>query len=130
MIRALLIAWSVIAIDAFTKNRYATDHHAGNTDFALGIPAPGHLVTVAIMFAGIFLFSFFFPPTTTKLSDVAVGLYVGGAVANMIERFREQSVTDPFHVGPVAFNLADVALIIGVALVFVDRRRARRGVCA
>lgn len=52
---------------------------------------------------------------------VAYGLIIGGAFGNVIDRIRVGSVTDflDFYVGDQhwpAFNLADVAIFVGVAL--------------
>jgi len=58
----------------------------------------------------------------TNLSMVASGLVIGGAVGNLIDRFRLGYITDfvDFHLWgnihwPV-FNLADSAIVIGTAL--------------
>lgn len=55
----------------------------------------------------------------------AVGLITGGALGNVIDRIVERSVTDflDFHWGTVhwpAFNLADSAITIGVALILAE----------
>lgn len=68
--------------------------------------------------------------------SVAVGLVVGGALGNAIDRFRIGAVTDFLNVtccginNPYAFNIADVAIFAGIALLFVrtsgDEKRAVR----
>lgn len=55
----------------------------------------------------------------------AIGLIIGGAVGNIIDRLRFGAVTDflYFHYrdyGFPAFNLADSAISIGVALILID----------
>jgi signal peptidase II len=49
----------------------------------------------------------------------SLGLQLGGALGNLIDRLRQGYVTDflDFRVWPV-FNIADSALTIGVALLF------------
>lgn len=54
----------------------------------------------------------------TRLSAVALGLIIGGAVGNVIDRFRFGAVTDflDLHVLGYhwpAFNIADSAIVIG-----------------
>jgi signal peptidase II len=62
---------------------------------------------------------------------VAIGLIIGGAVGNVIDRIRLGAVVDflDFHVGALhwpAFNLADSAICIGVAAMLLDGLLLRR----
>ena len=57
--------------------------------------------------------------------SVALGLVIGGALGNVIDRARFQAVTDflDFHWGAYhwpAFNFADVAVVCGVGLLLLD----------
>jgi signal peptidase II len=59
------------------------------------------------------------------LLPAAIGLVIGGAVGNVADRLRLGSVVDflDFHVGAwhwPAFNVADAAICIGVALMLID----------
>jgi len=61
----------------------------------------------------------------------AIGLVVGGAVGNVVDRLRLGSVVDflDFHLGAwhwPAFNLADAAICIGVGLMIIDGLIGRR----
>jgi len=56
---------------------------------------------------------------------LAVGLVIGGAVGNIIDRLRFGAVIDflYFHLGEYdfpAFNVADSAITVGVALILMD----------
>jgi signal peptidase II len=61
---------------------------------------------------------------TRKLSAVALGLVIGGAVGNVIDRIRFGAVADFLDVSrlwfPWIFNVADAAISCGVALLLVD----------
>jgi signal peptidase II len=59
---------------------------------------------------------------------VAVGLLAGGALGNLLDRLRHDAVTDFIAVGSwPPFNLADVAITLGVLLlVFIYLRDAER----
>jgi signal peptidase II len=62
---------------------------------------------------------------------VAIGLIIGGAVGNVIDRVRLGAVVDflDFHVGQLhwpAFNVADSAICIGVAALLLDGLLLRR----
>ena len=60
------------------------------------------------------------------LLAVAIGLVIGGAIGNVVDRIRYGGVIDflDFHLGPYhwpAFNAADSAIVVGVAaLLFVN----------
>ena len=56
----------------------------------------------------------------TRLEALAIGLVIGGAVGNVIDRLRHGGVVDflDFHLGGYhwpAFNAADAAIVCGVA---------------
>ena len=56
---------------------------------------------------------------------LAIGLIIGGAVGNIIDRLRFGAVIDflYFHLGEYgfpAFNVADSAITVGVALILMD----------
>lgn len=69
----------------------------------------------------------------SRFTAVALGLVLGGAVGNLIDRVRFGAVVDfvHFHVGSFSwyvFNVADAAIVIGVVLLLAEAvvgRRAR-----
>ena len=96
--------------------------HIENTGSAFGLLANQTFLIITISIAGslfILLFLRYLSPAT-KLSIVSIGLIMGGAVGNLIDRIRSGSVTDfiyfrlwgDFH-WP-AFNIADAAIVVGV----------------
>ncbi len=61
----------------------------------------------------------------TRLLALAIGLVIGGALGNVIDRFRFGAVADflDFHWDGYhwpAFNLADAAISVGVVLLLMD----------
>jgi signal peptidase II len=65
------------------------------------------------------------------LIAVAIGLVIGGAIGNVIDRLWRGAVVDflDFHLGNwhwFAFNLADAAICIGVGLMVIDSLLGRR----
>jgi signal peptidase II len=61
--------------------------------------------------------------TRSKLTAVALGLIIGGALGNGIDRLTYGAVMDfvHFHVGSLSwyvFNMADSAIVVGVAGLF------------
>ena len=65
-------------------------------------------------------------PRQAKLLNVGLALILGGAIGNLIDRVRIGKVIDFIHVHyadvwhyPI-FNVADIALCVGVAIVVID----------
>src|SRR3954453_8966495 len=67
--------------------------------------------------------------STTRVATVALGMIIGGAIGNAIDRFAYGAVVDfaLFHVQIAGqtfnwyvFNLADVAIVAGVAALLYD----------
>jgi len=67
----------------------------------------------------------------SPLLAIAIGLIIGGAIGNVADRIRFGAVVDflDFHAGSwhwPAFNVADSAISIGVAVMLVDGLLLRR----
>jgi len=84
-------------------------------------------LTAIVGVAAILVYSRY-PQANRVLVRVALGLLMGGAVGNLIDRIRLGEVVDFIDVGawPI-FNLADSAVVVGIILiiyhfVFVARR--------
>lgn len=67
---------------------------------------------------------------TRPLFAIAVGLVIGGAIGNVIDRIRFGAVADFIDVRPLTaglfpwiFNLADSAISIGICLLLLDMLR-------
>jgi signal peptidase II len=63
--------------------------------------------------------------------SAAIGLVIGGAIGNVVDRLRLGAVVDflDFHLGTwhwPAFNVADAAICIGVGLMLIDGLIGRR----
>ena len=63
--------------------------------------------------------------TDNRLTAAALGLIVGGAMGNLLDRLRQGAATDflDFYIGGYhwpAFNLADVAIVCGVGLLLIE----------
>jgi signal peptidase II len=69
------------------------------------------------------------------LTSFALGLLVGGALGNAVDRYRYGAVADFFffHVGRFkwyVFNIADVAIVVGVTLLLYESLTGREGATA
>jgi signal peptidase II len=140
--RALATVAGVVAVDQATKAIAVASldrgekvnvflgidlTHVRNEGVAFGaLSGGGTLVVVLITVALVLLLVYFAANTNRPLLWLPVGLVMGGALGNLVDRAREGAVID--FVDPVfwpAFNLADAAIVLGVlALLYVieDRR--------
>jgi signal peptidase II len=141
--RALALIVVVVALDQATKALLETQLDSGeHRDLVLGFELVnvtnegiafgflgdgGDLVLVVTLVAlGLVLAWFALAPPRPGLW-IAVGLLVGGALGNLVDRVRDDGVTD-FLDPPLwpAFNLADVAITAGVvvliAIAFAQER--------
>jgi signal peptidase II len=69
--------------------------------------------------------------TRDRLLQIAIGLVIGGAAGNVVDRLVRGAVVDflDVHVGEwhwFVFNLADAAISVGVGLMVIDGLRGRR----
>ncbi|MGD0017454.1 MAG: signal peptidase II [Verrucomicrobiia bacterium] len=107
--------------------------HWINTGAAWGILKDRNLALTLIAVITILLLYLFRHPFQFNrlLGRVALGLIMGGIVGNLIDRVRLGHVVDflDFHIGRhhwPAFNVADTAICVGVALYILDSWRAER----
>ncbi|MDO8649677.1 MAG: signal peptidase II [Candidatus Peregrinibacteria bacterium] len=92
-----------------------------NEGIAFGITLPGALESALILCALVLVTILALRSAHTRLSQVAYGIIIGGALGNIVDRFGDGLVTDYFQVGtfPV-FNVPDSAITIGVALLLLE----------
>jgi signal peptidase II len=107
-------------------------HHIKNTGAAFGIgtgwPAWLRLPFFVVVFvvAGWILYSFYLRCTAGQIKlQLSLGLVAGGAVGNTVDRVLYRRVTDfiDLHIGDYHwpfFNVADMAITVGVALLFIE----------
>jgi signal peptidase II len=139
-LRAVAVAVGVVAADQAVKaivraNISAFDEvhvvpglklvHARNSGVAFSVLSGGGVlvVLVAILALGA-LVAFFVTHLRRRLVWLPTGLLLGGAAGNLIDRVRDGAVTDFIKLPHwPAFNLADIAITVGVvALVYVLER--------
>jgi signal peptidase II len=89
-----------------------------NTGVAFGLASGGgtHLVLLTVLALAVVAYVFWRDPTRPGLW-IAAGLLAGGALGNLADRVRADAVTDYVQIGSwPAFNLADIAVTVGVVL--------------
>ena len=135
------IAWLIIASDQWTKwmvrttlasgetwapwtwiEPYARFVHWHNTGAAFGMFQGMNTVfmILAIIVSGVIIFYFPQVPREDFYLRLPMAMQLGGAVGNLIDRFRDGYVTDFVSVGTFAvFNIADASISVGVAVLFL-----------
>jgi signal peptidase II len=150
----LLLSLAVLVLDQWTKwlvevhLPHSVSHelvpgllnltHVKNTGVAFGLFAShgadgGAWVLVAmglVALGAVFLY-FRFASVRDRLLLASLALIVGGAVGNLIDRLASGAVTDfvDVYVGTYhwpAFNVADSAITVGIALMILDSFRSHR----
>lgn len=145
------VAVAALAADQLTKeivtSRLALDgevrvvgplsiHHVQNSGIAFGLFPTATSVVIALTALAVAWMLFFFARSGARhpLLPTALGLVLGGSLANLVDRVRLGHVTDflDLRFWP-AFNLADSFIVVGVVVLFAtlllaDRepRRPRR----
>lgn len=114
MVRANLDPGQSMPADGWFRFTFVT-----NTGAAFGLfqnQSVLLLVTTIIGVAAIVTY-YLYPPVQTPVLTASLGLQLGGAVGNMVDRLMLGYVTDflDFRVWPV-FNVADSAIVVGVAV--------------
>lgn len=100
-----------------------------NEGVAFGIASGAGVPLVLITVAALGLIGYLFSRNPTRPGMwIAVGLIAGGAIGNLADRVRADAVTDFIDLPSwPPFNLADVAITFGVALLvllyLLDSRR-------
>jgi signal peptidase II len=95
-------------------------HLIANRGVLLGIPAPGWVVVVAT--AAVIVMALRSTWNGRWTTSLAFGLVVGGALGNLVDRFLERhffpdaAVVDWISAGRITFNLADVFVVTGIAM--------------
>ncbi|QND74951.1 signal peptidase II [Tardiphaga robiniae] len=89
----------------------------------------GQVVLVAIKAIAVVALAVWMAKSETRLATIGLGLIIGGAIGNAIDRFAYGAVVDfaLLHVEIAGktynwyvFNLADVAIVAGVAALLYD----------
>jgi signal peptidase II len=147
----VLIAAAAVVADQVTKHvitsTLALNEHVAvvgpfsierlqNSGIAFGLFASATPVVIALTTVAVAWMFVFFARSGSRhpVLPPAVGLLIGGSASNLADRVRLGHVTDFLHIRYwPAFNLADTAIVVGVAILLfalmsADRRpRTRAG---
>ena len=139
-LRAIALAAFVLVIDQASKQIAAAQLDDGdvslwlgfrlvdvrNDGVAFGLFGGGEALVIVITMAALALVAGYFAldPARPGLW-VGIGLLTGGALGNLADRLRDGSVIDFFDPpGWPTFNVADVAIVVGIATIVLLQMRA------
>ena len=98
-------------------------HLVANRGILMGVPAPTAVILLVTI--GVVVVALRTSRTPDRIAALAYGLIAGGALGNLVDRmiqrelFPRGAVVDWISFGKMTFNLADVFLVVGVAMVIL-----------
>ena len=113
--RTLAVGESVDLVGPFSI------HHVENSGIAFGLFASRTSFVIAITAIAVGLMIWFFARSGRRhpVLPMGLGLVLGGSIANLVDRVRLGRVTDFLDLDAwPAFNLADMFIVVGVAVLF------------
>ena len=113
--RTLALGESVDIVGPFTV------HHVQNSGIAFGLFGSRTEIVIVVTAIAVGAMLVFFARSGRRhpVLPVALGLVLGGSVANLVDRVRLGHVTDFLDLAAwPAFNLADSFIVVGVAILF------------
>ena len=126
--------------ESFPRDGFFRITHTQNTGSAFGLFPDQNTALILVAFLGITILALLYHNLRpmTNLLRLSLGLQMGGAAGNLLDRFLLGHVTDFLDVGPwPVFNVADSSIVTGLFLLFwlhgipwdrLGRRRAEEGV--
>lgn len=100
-----------------------------------GLGAWGHVALACVALAVVFALGVWLRKAESAVVATAIGLIAGGAVGNVIDRVRFGAVVDFIHAhidtrwgdfSWYVFNVADAAIVCGVAALIIDSQFSAR----
>ena len=126
ILKSLTLYQSIAVISGFFSITHVQNPGGAFGFFARQSPEVRSLVFIFFSLLAIICILYFYirTPNTHPLLSGAFALILGGAVGNMIDRFRFGQVVDflDFYIGNLhwpAFNVADSAISVGMAILVI-----------
>jgi signal peptidase II len=100
-----------------------------------GLGSWGHVLLAVLALAVVVALGFWLRRAESRVVAVAIGAIAGGAIGNVIDRVRFGAVVDFIHAHVdtpwgdyswYVFNVADAAIVCGVAVLILDAQFSKR----
>lgn len=117
---------AILLKDIFISTRFPwlTLHTSINQGVAFSLPFPRILLIIlSFGIMGFVLWWWQKQEKHTQGAAVGLGLFLGGAFGNLFDRLFREGVIDYLNISNGSFNLADGAIIFGILLLLLSRRR-------
>lgn len=93
-----------------------------NEGIAFSLPFPQILlIAISLVILAVALGWWAKQSRKTTAIALALGLFIGGALGNLLDRLLREGVTDYLNIFTGSFNLADAAIIIGLLTLIFQR---------
>jgi signal peptidase II len=105
--------------DSFPQEGFLRITHTYNTGSAFGLFQGQNTPLILVSVVGIAVLAWVYSSQlrVTGLLRLSLGMQIGGAAGNLLDRLRLGHVTDFIDVGPwPVFNLADSSIVLGLIL--------------
>ena len=105
--------------ESFPDDGFFRITHAFNTGSAFGLFQDQNFPLILASFVGIAILALIYRSQSqpSNLLRLSLGLQLGGATGNLLDRLRMGHVTDFVDVGPwPIFNVADASIVVGLLL--------------
>ena len=117
-----LVTSNMVRSQSIPEEGFFRITYVWNTGSAFGL-FTGHgevLTVVSLVAVALLIFFYRHAGQESLIVRMAIGLQLGGALGNIVDRFRLGHVTDFIDVGPwPIFNIADSSIVIGISIMVV-----------
>ena len=117
-----LVTSNMVRSQSIPEEGFFRITYVWNTGSAFGL-FTGHgeiLTVVSLVAVAMLIFFYRHAGQESLIVRLAIGLQLGGALGNIVDRFRLGHVTDFIDVGPwPIFNIADSSIVIGITIMVV-----------
>jgi signal peptidase II len=107
--------------ESFPRYGFIRITHTQNTGSAFGLFPDQNTALILVAFLGIIILALLYRNLrpATNLLRLSLGLQMGGAAGNLLDRLLQGHVTDFVDIGPwPVFNVADSSIVTGLLLLF------------
>jgi signal peptidase II len=108
--------------ESFPRYGFFRITHTQNTGSAFGLFPDQNTALILVAFLGITILALLYRNLrpTTNLLRLSLGLQMGGAAGNLLDRLLQGHVTDFVDIGPwPVFNVADSSIVTGLVILFI-----------
>lgn len=100
--------------------------HLANKGIAFSLPFPNFILIIFTPLIVLVLFIFLIKQKRNILVSFGILLIIAGAFSNLIDRILFEATVDYFRILTSVINLADVIIVIGAGLIFLEQWKKKK----